>query len=929
MDFTYITLITLSICAALGSAQIYTGSSSPEIFASVSAEPAKNEFLTQTVYGFLDFTTTIGNTVMVFSPQSAPPEGDKAEKPVVPSTTTPPIQTKPAEPPKKISDIQPSKTHKAESEQHLGTHANVPKETKIVVHSVVEQNAAVKNSEDNLVPAKRESVETHVDIVTQSPVVSSVVEVRPVNDVPNVVKNDLVEPEYDFLSKQPTEVVDETYKLINLRPSSKHHAKPRPTARRAKDNPTGLVTKLGGTIVKDGLTTVHETNVIGTYINGKYAQVLQSSSHVLGGGNPLEGKIKPTNSQRILKTIGPQHGKLKPQLEPTPPTLQDDTPGLSPENIVSAQSGTNIRTSRRHSNSPQAQRPKFRNNKFPEDSDSGEQFATTKAVGKNKATTARPNYKNRSQITTTTEAPVTRRRNGFRPNNPPSAPGKQNRPKIDALSTSSSLSSLNNFPKVEVDDDSEKPLTPEASTLVQEVLVEDRENKPTPVVQRKVQEQGTTTESEDPESRESENVDVSVQEQQILPVETLNVEISTPADFNDIYFEIATIKSPYTFQAGNQKNTRYVTVTSTLKKSFATAEASPMANPSEPLTENILANTGAAYETTLPLDSSVATLPAISLDPGQATPPLETITETFSTTQTLLKTHLLPVVAGGNTTKITLVQTYHIARIVTATKTLPPMELYQFIPSKTLNEFNSKLDEAGSELHLELDFGDDDREDDDIPKRVVPPGDLDPDSDLFRTGGISPSKTRNPPDTHPSVIEPQLSPEQAQQLALYKYFGQQQAQVITTSRPVVVVETVYESHVIPLINNGNTVYSTLSRPVATLPRTTYEYGTSTIAPLLPPQVPQPLFPQQPQQQPQFTVTTAPFVTQTVATLSDSRVLKLTFGAKTAYTTLFTTRVVPTEVTTYLTSTVAVQPTVQAFPGYFPPPVGYPPYPFVG
>lgn len=124
-----------------------------------------------------------------------------------------------------------------------------------------------------------------------------------------------------------------------MRPSSKHHGKPRPTSRRSKDNPTGLVTKLGGTIVKDGLTTVHETNVIGTYINGKYAQVLQSSSHVLGGGNLYEGKIKPTNSQRILKTIGPQHGKLRPQLEPTPPTLQDDTPGLSPESIVNSQPG--------------------------------------------------------------------------------------------------------------------------------------------------------------------------------------------------------------------------------------------------------------------------------------------------------------------------------------------------------------------------------------------------------------------------------------------------------------------------------------------------------------------------------------------------------------------------------------------------------------
>ena len=32
------------------------------------------------------------------------------------------------------------------------------------------------------------------------------------------------------------------------------------------------------------------------------------------------------------------------------------------------------------------------------------------------------------------------------------------------------------------------------------------------------------------------------------PIETLKVEISTPADFRDTYYEIATIKSPYTFQ---------------------------------------------------------------------------------------------------------------------------------------------------------------------------------------------------------------------------------------------------------------------------------------------------------------------------------------------------------------------------------------------
>lgn len=29
---------------------------------------------------------------------------------------------------------------------------------------------------------------------------------------------------------------------------------------------------------------------------------------------------------------------------------------------------------------------------------------------------------------------------------------------------------------------------------------------------------------------------------------TLKIQISTPADFSDVYYEIATIKSPYTFQ---------------------------------------------------------------------------------------------------------------------------------------------------------------------------------------------------------------------------------------------------------------------------------------------------------------------------------------------------------------------------------------------
>lgn len=38
-----------------------------------------------------------------------------------------------------------------------------------------------------------------------------------------------------------------------------------------------------------------------------------------------------------------------------------------------------------------------------------------------------------------------------------------------------------------------------------------------------------------------------------FPLETLKIEISTPPDFKDTYYEIATIKSPYTFQVSVNK----------------------------------------------------------------------------------------------------------------------------------------------------------------------------------------------------------------------------------------------------------------------------------------------------------------------------------------------------------------------------------------
>ena len=188
--------------------------------------------------------------------------------------------------------------------------------------------------------------------------------------------------------------------------------------------------------------------------------------------------------------------------------------------------------------------------------------------------------------------------------------------------------------------------------------------------------------------------------------------------------------------------------------------------------------------------------------------------------------------------------------------------------------------------------------------------------------------------TEAPVTTPALTPEQLQQLALLRLLNPAAAaqipSVLTSSKPVIKLETVYESHVLPIINGANTILSTISRPIGTITKTSYELVTTTLPSLPIPPIPQlnPLLLQQQQQQQSLQIQSTPVVTQTIVTETNSKVLKLTFGAKTAYTTLYSTTVVPTVLTTYLTQSVSVQPTAAAaFPGFFPNP--YAPFPFVG
>nr|CAD7445104.1 unnamed protein product [Timema bartmani] len=1107
------------------------------------------ELLTQTVYGFLDFTTTIGNTVMVFSPQSAPPEGETK----LPKSSV--IETRPTTQVSVVTsppEIKPSKTtgkgseKKASStEQKLHKVSSSIEEVKVaILSSVVEVRApsSVVNvlegprvfSSKVEVRGGQQATSSRVEVVSQlepqmlasqvniilgpsyEEPFSSQVEVKTSSDEPALSGNNIFEPEYDFLSRQPSEIVDETYRraidlivhdqvlsdnssrargaeateelyapkrskatietqinhgpilssksgpqnpelsrptafmllsvasysllnaelslaaavglfsgvvyssgafrlqarlvklVFNLKPSSRFHLKAanrQSVEVRSKVNvvssskedflktrvpsagdplhPTGLVTKLGGTIIKEGVTTVHETKVIGTYISGKYAQVLQSTSHVYNN----KPKPTPSSSLRILKTAAPSlGGKFRsPHLDPTPVgTLHDETAALPLEALFNSVHGPNlVRSSRRPAGPPPSPRyarmsmnnlNRFGNRKKGSetkeqelDEDYEQEVTTTTRRSSSSWTSgvrATPSSRHKTTpskhgsarfggrvnhtpelatVSVFSEVSVSpsggrryqqtsSRRGGFRPTTSATTTtttqgdtftrrGYKPRVQSSSVDSSSSSSSLYKFklnrpggnagrwqykttakPRISIRKQPEDGLdnvTLASPSIQQPNIIEARSRSDDDDQGLPMSPVDVELMSSEPERGQDKDVDA-------LPVvaETIKVEISTPADFKDIYYEIATIKSPYTFQVGTVKNTRYITVTSTIEKSLE-----PDSTSSEPLTENLLASTTApiyAKESTLPLDSSIATLPPIALAGDVETPPLETLTESFSTTQLLLKTHILPVVRGGsNTTRqvdphtgytvcnlyhraclnlYTLVQSYHVTRLVTAIKTLPPMELYHFVPSKTLNEFNTRLEEAGSELHLELEFGDDnDQDDDDRPAALRA---LQPDLDLANIGSefdlSDVDRSRLPEDQHNrfkkaqnTSPKPQLfsesptaapfSPELQQQLALLRYLNPGAAipQVITTSRPILRVETVYESHVLPIVNGDSTTYSTLSRPVGT----------------------------------------------------------------TAYTTLFSTKVIPTLLTTYLTTSVPVQPTAPSFPGYFPAP--YPQFPFVG
>ncbi|XP_017125527.1 uncharacterized protein LOC108144881 [Drosophila elegans] len=767
-----------------------------------SATCGDTELLTQTVYGFLDFTTTIGNTVMVFSPQSSPAFELKSNNTHEIINI---IETKP-------------KVTKKEKEK-----VGIKPTPLIVTHSVV--NVETETSQ----------IESYNISLSNSP-----------------IQTLLNTPEYDLLSRQPEQFAEETYRVVNFK--SKNEADRQRIYQSKKEPIHGYQTRS---------SQEFKSIVTATKESGKFSKVSQVHpvSSVEKKSKPRQTRINKPVTASIQPSRTLKESSFQTQLSSKPPRKSQQS----------------SRDNRGSSSTRKSSRPKGkRRNKHTQSS----KLAITPSVTE---TTSRHSYRTKANANAVQEEPVSVvSPNSFKLNRRPGRWQYKSSPK----------------PKVNI----RKNASPNVPSPIQNETAPNDET-PVEIITNQALNNGRDLEASGSQNGPVANNNNDDPNSKYF-IQTLNVEISTPQPFIDTYYEIATIKTPFIFQAGVVKKTRFLTVTSTIEKVIVEEHTKEYSEDDGPLTENILEATASTEDKSLA--GSVTTLKPIYLGEETETPSLETITESFSITQTKLKTQILPIIfeKRNETIQVTLVQTYDYTSLITVTQTISPLS-EDFSPSKNFKDFEGSLDEAGSEINLDLEFGDEDN-----------------------TGKFDAKiKPKIKPDVKNNVSNP-LIPE------TISFPDSLQNNLITSTRPVIKLETIWESHVVPLVRGTETIMRTLSKSVGVVEKTEYVTEVATI-PMPLPSIPSsqypfsinpfnpfnPLLPIPPQQ-----LITSTEIQQSMVTETSSKVLKLTFGARTAYTTIFSTSVVPTAVTRLITATIPGQPG-QSFPNYYPPP--YNPFAYVG
>jgi len=445
-----------------------------------------------------------------------------------------------------------------------------------------------------------ENIQTKVEVIEGSaPEPSKVVE-KAIYSKVEVISGEPVEevavnhlqptPEYDFLSRQPSEVVDETFKVIDLKPSVSRHV---------------LVQKSRGS---DG--KLRAFNSIANFNADEEPMTNKAPKKVAV-------KISPsTSGVRILKTAAPKPSTRSPNVEPTPAASGLDDESL--ESLVGSQPGSVlVRQSRRpaigggFNKNKYSPTPKSKSKEF-EDYSTTDEEQNEFTFAQNEPTT--PSYRKgskfTSKVTTTTQRVPSFKQNRFnRPTTAepevestegsatqrrfqPSAKRYDSNTNAAVVTPTNRRTFKKHFQQQEQSPQSSPQPIPTAPLTFKSKLIRptgrwEYKTSPKPRVtirrideNRHGQENATTPLTPHFPDVQVDNGDQALAGSGLLPAlqhdddndvivqdvsptanaETIRVEISTPAEFKDIYYEIATIKSPYSFQVKYLNNIFFIII---------------------------------------------------------------------------------------------------------------------------------------------------------------------------------------------------------------------------------------------------------------------------------------------------------------------------------------------------------------------------------
>ncbi|KAI1281920.1 hypothetical protein HDE_13012 [Halotydeus destructor] len=563
-------------------------------------------------------------------------------------------------------------------------------------------------------------------------------------------------------SVKPTMPTSSQGVVSSAKPSSSSMIKPSTPSSSSTVYPTGLVTVMADTVVKDGATTVHATSVMGTFIDGKYAQILRSTSKVTPAlvASLAEGLLMTDNVP--TRTFA---GFNFPTATAAAPSV-DLTKNEKPKSLFDG--GNN------------AIQSTFRTT-------SGRLTAESARTHVRRERPLRLPWEKKKDPVTPAPTVATTERSRIRR---PARPGATGRPgRFSWTPKQTDRVPLNRFKVVAKLTHKDKQEEEAARGLNARLARRLGITKPPPEM---------TSPTTPAPSTSAEDARFAVYNAPLLEgiiSGDFNLEaLSRPdpdgepplVDPNRVVKEVQTVTSEVTRDTGGSMRVDTVTYTTTVARTLDPLEPYP--------TDGIIGST---------VVSDGNDLDALTI---QETPPI-VITRTYSLTESSSRTSLLPLFDGQQTVTHTVTENFVIRKLITAYKTVPPGDplLLETIMSN-MNDTNylENLTEAEHVTQAAI-----------LPEPTAT-------SAMSLQTSLRPSFGPSVDLNNPYVLNAALqNPALAAMYFGLQQIGQQLNQLTTVDKPTeyLTTETVYNTKVISFYDGRQTRTRTLTEPGSTIART--------------------------------------------------------------------------------------------------------------